>query len=130
MPRQRTYAGQILLESALSATRRPEKTRSAKNQVDRIGVPLVAKDSQHAVDSRVLHRYCMSTIEVARGDLPPIAATLNKVLKRDAPGGGTRPGDFRFYGPRHTQQRSCRRPRRPECTDGTGTRRRSSLRGG
>jgi hypothetical protein len=33
---------------------------------------------------------------MSRGDLPPIAATLNKVLKRDAPGGLSRPGDFRF----------------------------------
>jgi hypothetical protein len=32
----------------------------------------------------------------ARGDLPPIAATLNKVLKRDAPGGSLKPGRFRF----------------------------------
>jgi hypothetical protein len=34
----------------------------------------------------------------ARGDLPPIAATLNNVLKRDAPGGLFRPGDSFFRG--------------------------------
>jgi hypothetical protein len=33
---------------------------------------------------------------MSRGHLPPIAATLNKVLKRDAPGGLSRPGDFVF----------------------------------
>jgi hypothetical protein len=31
-----------------------------------------------------------------RGDLPPIAATLNNVLKRDAPGGLLSPGRFVF----------------------------------
>ena len=51
---------------------------------------------QHSVDTPASPRYCTPTIEVARGDLPPIAATLNKVLKRDAPGGLSRPGDFRF----------------------------------
>jgi hypothetical protein len=33
---------------------------------------------------------------IVRGDLPPIAATLNNVLKRDAPGGRFRPGDSFF----------------------------------
>jgi hypothetical protein len=36
------------------------------------------------------------TQSIARGDLPPIAATLNKVLKRDAPGGPIKPGRFSF----------------------------------
>jgi len=31
---------------------------------------------------------------MVRGDLPPIAATLNNVLKRDAPGGLLSPGRF------------------------------------
>jgi homoserine O-acetyltransferase/O-succinyltransferase len=40
-------------------------------------------------------QYCTITIEVVRGHLPPIAATLNNVLKRDAPGGLLyRPGLF------------------------------------
>jgi hypothetical protein len=33
---------------------------------------------------------------MVRGDLPPIAATLNNVLKRDAPGGVLSPGRFVF----------------------------------
>jgi hypothetical protein len=33
---------------------------------------------------------------MVRGDLPPIAATLNNVLKRDTPGGALSPGRFVF----------------------------------
>jgi len=49
-----------------------------------------------AVDMREARRYSTLTIDVARGDLPPIAATLNNVLKRDTPGGCYPPGRFRF----------------------------------
>ena len=47
------------------------------------------------IDRSDIGRYCTLTIEVVRGHLPPIAATLNNVLKRDAPGGLLyRPGLF------------------------------------
>lgn len=40
----------------------------------------------------------LKTESNVRGELPPIAATLNKVLKRDAPGGPSElPGASRLY---------------------------------
>jgi hypothetical protein len=38
----------------------------------------------------------MAEQSYVRGDLPPIAATLNKVLKSDTPGGISAPGVLHF----------------------------------
>src|SRR5688572_25855134 len=43
-----------------------------------------------ALDGPAKMAYNQSTIET-RGDLPPLAATLNKELKSDSPGGAARP---------------------------------------